>query len=76
MNTPDPVPPEKPPTRWKPHQSVVGGAVVGTSAAQLVIAALQFFLHTTITPMTGGAITSLCLFTATYFIPDKPEDNS
>lgn len=65
----DPEPPT-PPARWKPHQSVIGGAAVGTAVAQLILAGLKFYLHTAIDPVTAGAITSLCLFAATYLIPD------
>ena len=60
----------EPPTGWKPTQSTVGGAILGTAVAQLVAAAAETFLHTTFSSATGGAITTICIFTIGYFFPD------
>lgn len=60
----------QPPTSWKPTRSVIGGSVLGTAVAQLVIAGVQYFLKVQIDPVVGGAITTICTFAATYFIPD------
>lgn len=60
----------EPPVSWKPNQSIYGGAVIGTAIAQCVIAGVEFFIHASITATVGGAITTLCCFTACYFIPD------
>ena len=63
--------PSKPPGNWVPHQSVVGGAVVGTAVAQIIVAVCGHYLKGPLDAVTAGAISSLCLFTATYFIPDS-----
>lgn len=65
----DPEPPQ-PPDRWKPHQSVVGGAAVGGFIATLIIKLAEYYFKTTLDSTTAEAITGLCLFGATYLIPD------
>ncbi len=67
MSTPNPVPPAK----WVPARSVVGGSVIGTAVAQLIVGVFDRVLHTPLGPELGGAITTICIFAATYFIPDK-----
>lgn len=66
MSTPNPVPSTLMPTR-----SVAGGAIVGTAVAQLIIGFWDMFIHTQLTTVLAGAITTICMFVATYFIPDK-----
>ena len=71
MNTPDPLPQlPAPQVGWKPTQSTMGGALFGTAIAQLITALSQTFAHTDITAQTGGAITTVCIFTVGYFFPD------
>jgi fructose-specific phosphotransferase system IIC component len=64
--------PAQSPTRWKPHQSVVGGATVGGFLAVLVVKGLEHYFKTPLDDITTTAITGLCTFAATYFIPDSP----
>lgn len=68
MSTPAPVPPESP--GWKPTQSTMGGAILGTAIAQLVTALIETFSHLAISAATGGAITTVCVAAAGYFFAD------
>lgn len=55
-----------------PTQATVGGAILGTAIGQVIVAAIEFFAHHAVTSQFGGAITTICIFAATYYIPEKP----
>lgn len=65
----DPEPPNQP--SRVPTQATVGGAVFGTAVSQVIVAAIEFFAHHAVTSQFGGAVTTICIFAATYFIPER-----
>jgi hypothetical protein len=60
------------PKSWVPTQSAVGGSIVGTALAQIVVAICDGYLTHPLTPEIASAVTTVCVFAAVYFIPDKP----
>jgi uncharacterized membrane protein len=62
------------PASWKPSRSIYGGSAVGTFIATILVAYLEPYFPKSVDPLTlAGAITGLCVFIASYFIPDpKP----
>lgn len=67
----DPQPDITKPSRL-PTQATVGGAVLGTAVGQIIISIIEFAIHHGVTSQFGGAVTTLCIFAATYLIPEKP----
>ena len=64
--------PNKPPNNWVPSRSVGGGAIFGTAVAQVLVAIYNQYSKTLLGPELTGAVTTICVFTASYFISDKP----
>jgi uncharacterized membrane protein len=60
-----------PPASWKPSQGVTLGAIVGQFLGQVVVLALDQYLHKAPSPALGIAIGGLITTLCTYFIPDK-----
>lgn len=61
----------EPPKSWTPTQSTVGGSIVGTAIAQVVVAICdQYFSHP-LSAELASAVTTICVFAAVYFIPDR-----
>jgi hypothetical protein len=67
--------PEKPVKSWAPGQKTVGGAVIGSSVAQLIIAIADYYFHSPLAPEISSAITTLCVAVAAYFIPNGQSIN-
>ncbi len=63
----DPIPPKS----WTPTRATLGGSIFGTAVAQLIVGICNRLLHTPLGPELGGAITTICIFAATYFIPER-----
>lgn len=61
----------EPPKSWTPTQSTVGGSIVGTALAQIVVAICDRYLHTPLGPELASAVTTICVFAAVYFIPER-----
>jgi len=58
--------------KWRPHQSIVGGGSVGTLFAVLTLPfVLPLYPKGVDTNVITGAYTGLCVFIASYFIPDS-----
>lgn len=63
--------PPKSPTNWVPSQSTIGGGIVGTALAQIVVAICnQYFSHP-LSAELASAVTTLCVTACVYFIPDR-----
>jgi hypothetical protein len=59
-------------TSWLPHQSVVGGAVLGQLIGQAFILAANQYLSKPPSPELATVVSSLITIICVYFIPDKP----
>lgn len=56
---------------WKPTRSVYGGSTVGSFLAILLVPfIIPFYPHSVDASQLTIAITGLCVFGASYFIPD------
>jgi hypothetical protein len=66
----DPDPPT--PNRWKPTNKLIGGAVIGQAAAQIIVAVCDSYFSHPLSPELSAAITTLCYAAAAYFIPNNP----
>ena len=65
----DPEPP--PQSKWVPTNKLIGGAVIGQAAAQIIVALCDRYLHTPLGPELSSAITTLCYAISAYFIPNR-----
>jgi hypothetical protein len=71
MQDPDPPAPSGW-AKWKPHQSVVAGSSIGATVAILVVPFILPLYPKGVDPGTiSEALTGLCIFIATYLIPDS-----
>jgi len=66
----DPEPP-KPATSWVPHQSVIGGLVIGQILGQVIVLACDQYLSKPPSPALGTALGGLITILCVYFIPDR-----
>jgi len=62
--------PQQQPSKWVPTQKTVGGSIIGTAAAQVIVALCDRYFHTPLGPELASAITTLCVATAAYFVPN------
>lgn len=66
MQNPEPTPA----TSWIPSRKAVGGSILGTAAAQIIVAVCDQYLKTPLTPELASAVTTVCVFAIAYFIPN------
>jgi hypothetical protein len=60
-------------SKWVPNNKLIGGAVIGQAAAQIIVAICDRFLHAPLGPELSSAITTLCYAAAAYFIPNRQQ---
>jgi hypothetical protein len=65
----NPEPPK--PTNWVPTRSTVGGSILGTAIAQVVVAVCDQYFKTPLTAELASAVTTICVFACVYLIPDS-----
>lgn len=74
MNTPVPIPPiptpDSQPSGWMPTSSTLGGAILGGALSQIICAVIEQFSHATISTVTAGAISTVCVFAVGYLFKD------
>ena len=60
-------------SKWTPSRKLVGGALIGQAASQLIVAICDRYLHSPLGPELSSAITTFCYAAAAYFIPNASQ---